>query len=85
MKLFLSAEEDAKIRNDFLNGGRGYGSIKEELHTRIMEFLRPIQERFNLISDADIAKILAESTPKAHAIAQAKAEEVYKKVGFILE
>lgn len=84
MKLFLTEEEDQKIRNDFLQWWRGYGSLKEELHVRIMDFLRPIQERFNQISDADIAKILADSTPKAYAIAQEKIEEAYKKVWFIL-
>ena len=49
-----------------------------------MGFLRPIQERYNQISDADIIKILDESTPKAQAIAQAKLDEVFKKVGFYL-
>ncbi len=84
MKLFLTPEEDAKIRSEFINGGRGYGSFKEELAQKITAFLAPIQERYNSITDADIIKMVEESTPKANAIAQAKIEEVYKKVGFIL-
>ena len=84
MKLFLTPEEDTKIRNDFLQGGRGYGSFKEELFEKIMRFLRPIQERYNQITDEDIIKIIKESTPKAQAIAEKKLDEVYKKVGFIL-
>ncbi|MBP6911112.1 tryptophan--tRNA ligase [Patescibacteria group bacterium] len=84
MKLFLTPEEDEKIRSEFINGGRGYGSFKEELAQKITTFLAPIQERYNSITDADIIKMVEESTPKANAIAQAKIEDVYKKVGFIL-
>lgn len=84
MKLFLTPEEDTKIRDDFLKGGRGYGSLKEELHEKIMNFLRPIQERYKQISDDDVRKILDESTKHAQKIAEAKIADVYKKVGFIL-
>jgi|GEM_PF-5055686 len=80
MKLFLTPEDDAKIRSDFINGGRGYGSIKEELHEKIMAFLTPIQERYRQLDDTDIIKIINESTPKAREIAQAKLDEVYKNV-----
>lgn len=84
MKLFLTPEDDAKIRSDFINGGRGYGSIKEELHEKIMAFLTPIQERYRQLDDTDIIKIINESTPKAREIAQAKLDEVYKNVWFYL-
>lgn len=84
MKLFLTPEEDAKIRSEFINGGRGYGSFKEELAERIIKFTKPIQERFNQISDDEVRKIINEATPKADAISKAKIDDVYQKVGFIL-
>lgn len=80
MKLFLNEEEDKKIRADFENGGRGYGSLKEELHERIVAFLKPIQERYNELTDEDISSILKKSTPKAAVIAQKKVDEVFQKV-----
>ena len=84
MKLFLTSEEDAKIRKEFTEGGRGYGSFKEELHQKIMAFLTPIQERFNKITDKDIEDILTESTAKMNEIAKKKIDEVFRKVGFYL-
>lgn len=84
MKLFITPEEDKKLRDDFIKGGRGYGSIKEELHQKIMDFLTPIQERYNKITDQEILAILEKSTKHANEIAQAKITDVYKKVGFIL-
>ncbi len=62
----------------------GYKEVKDYLYEKIVEFVKPIQERYNKITDEEIIAIINESTPKAQAIAQAKIEEVYKKVGFIL-
>ena len=62
----------------------GYKEVKDYLYEKIIEFVKPIQERYNKITDEEIIAIINESTPKAQAIAQKKIEEVYKKVGFSL-
>lgn len=84
LKLFLTKEEDAIRRKKYTDGGMGYKEVKDFLYEKILEFVKPIQERYNKITDDEIIAIINESTPKAQAIAQQKIEEVYKKVGFIL-
>ena len=62
----------------------GYKEVKDYLYEKVLAFVKPIQERFNQITDEEIIGIINASTPKANAIAQKKIEDVYKKVGFSL-
>lgn len=84
LKLFLTPDEDTAIRKRYTDGGMGYKEVKDYLYEKVMTFIKPIQDRYNQITDDEIIAIINESTPKANAIAEKKIEEVYKKVGFIL-
>jgi tryptophanyl-tRNA synthetase len=83
-KLFLSEDEDEQLRQRYQAGGLSYKDAKEELYDRIISFLRPIQQRYNEISDDYITTLLRDNAARAQQIAQAKIEEVYEKVGFMV-
>jgi tryptophanyl-tRNA synthetase len=69
---------------ELLYSGKGYGDFKSELSEVIIGFLTPFQERYNLISDDDIMKILEDGAEKVRPIAKVKLDEAKKKVGFIV-
>jgi tryptophanyl-tRNA synthetase len=84
LKLFLTEEEDKQIRERYLKGGLAYKDVKMYLYEKLINFLKPIQEKANSLSDEDIKQILQKGAEKANQIASKKIEDVYKKVGFIL-
>jgi hypothetical protein len=49
-----------------------------------METLTPIQKKYAEISDEEIIKVLKKWKEAVAPIAEKKVEEVYKKVGFLL-
>jgi tryptophanyl-tRNA synthetase len=61
--------------------GKGYGDFKTELAERIVEFVTPIQERYNAIDDEELESILRIGAQQAKKIAQEKMKEVRKKIG----
>jgi tryptophanyl-tRNA synthetase len=65
--------------------GKGYGDLKADLADALVEYVRPVQERYReLIGDpGEIARILAGGADRAQAIASVKLAEVYAKVGFL--
>ncbi len=64
--------------------GKGYGDFKNDLAEVIVEFLTPFQERFNVISDEEIMKVLEDGAEKVRKIAEEKMKEVKEKVGFLV-
>lgn len=83
-KFFLTPEEDKKLRERYELWGLSYKDAKEYLFEKILEFLKPIQERYKKISDKEIIDLLEKNTEIVKKIAEKKIEEVYKKVGFTL-
>lgn len=81
LKLFLSPEEDIAVRKQYTDGWLGYGTIKEVLYTKVLEFVSPIQERFAQLDDSQIYSMLETNTARANEIAQAKIDQVYQAVG----
>jgi tryptophanyl-tRNA synthetase len=63
---------------------QGYKKFKEDLAQAVVEFLEPIQKRYNEISDQEIKKILKQGKLKAEKIAQEKIKEVKEKMGIYL-
>ncbi len=65
--------------------GKGYGQFKQEVAEAVVEFLNPIQTRYQDIR-ADEAKLqqqLHEAALKARKIAQKTLNQVYNALGFI--
>jgi len=85
-KLFMTEDQDTKLRRMFTEGGVGYGDIKHYVAEIINEYLRPMREkRKELIQDPEYLKqVIKEGGEKASIIANKKMDEVRKKVGLIL-
>jgi len=61
--------------------GKGYGDFKSDLAEKIIEFVTPIQERFNAIDDNDLEQILKNGAQRAEALAEHKMKEIKNKIG----
>ena len=83
LHLFLTSEEDAELRAKYQAWGLSYKYAKEYLYEKISAMLEPIQKRFAQISDDEITALLQKHSAQAWAIAQAKLDEVYKKIAFV--
>lgn len=71
-----------EIALDFKN--QGYKEFKEALAQAIIDYLQPIQEKYNQISDDEIKMILAKGAKQAKALASEKIREVKNKMGIIV-
>ena len=83
LHLFLTPEEDAELRAKYQAWGLSYKYAKEYLYEKMSAMLEPIQKRFAQISDDEITALLEKHSAQAWAIAQAKLDEVYKKIAFV--
>lgn len=79
----LTGESRAQIEAHF--AGKGYGDLKRQVADVVIEALRPIQERYQVLMDDphELEDILAMGAERARSVAQLKLEEVKRKVGFI--
>lgn len=66
--------------------GKMYGHLKIELGELVVEYLRPMQERFYQIRDneAELKAILENGAQRAREQAQKTLKEVHKTIGFVL-
>jgi tryptophanyl-tRNA synthetase len=64
--------------------GKGYADFKNDLAEVVVANLRPIQEKMNSLSDAEVLQILQDGAAKVRPLAEKKMEEVKNKIGFIL-
>ncbi len=83
-KLFLTPEENEALRKRYLAWWLSYKDAKEYLFEKIMEFIRPIQEKYAEIKDEEIIDLLEKNAKIVNKIAEKKIAEVYKKIGFSL-
>jgi tryptophanyl-tRNA synthetase len=65
--------------------GKGYADFKKGLTESLVEFLRPVRERYaELMADqAELARLLSVGAEKAQAVASKTLAEVYEAVGFL--
>lgn len=65
--------------------GKGYGQFKQEVAEAVVEFLNPIQTRYQEIraDEAKLQRQLHEAAIKARKIAQKTLNQVYNALGFI--
>jgi tryptophanyl-tRNA synthetase len=80
----LSGQTREAIEAHFV--GKGYGALKSDVTELVIESLRPIRERFELlIADAaELDRILAIGAAQARAVADPKLNEIKEKIGFVL-
>lgn len=65
--------------------GKGYADLKAGLGEALVEYLRPVQERYRELSadPGELARLLEIGADKARAVAQKTLASVYEKVGFL--
>ncbi|MBU1132307.1 tryptophan--tRNA ligase [Patescibacteria group bacterium] len=75
----VSGNSIKEIEGEFEN--KGYGDFKKELAERIIEFLTPLQERFEAIDDNELDQVLENGKQRAETLAKKKLKEVKDKIG----
>lgn len=63
--------------------GKGYAQLKEDLAEATVQFLRPLQERANAISDHELQRTLERGRDQARAIAAVTLKEVMQRRGIV--
>jgi tryptophanyl-tRNA synthetase len=75
----LTAQTPDEIESHFAN--KGYAHLKQELAEITIEFLRPLREKVESISNKELGAILDQGRHKAQGIAQATLETVMARLG----
>ncbi len=75
----LTNQSPDEIESYFSN--RGYAALKQELADVTVEFLRPLREKVESISDNDLGAILHQGKHKAQGIAQVTLATVMARMG----
>ena len=81
----LTGKSEDEVVADFADA-RGYGDLKARVAEVVVEYVRPIRERFNeLMQDhAELDRILALGAERAREIAEPKIVEMKERMGFIV-
>jgi tryptophanyl-tRNA synthetase len=61
--------------------GKGYRDFKTDLADRIIDFLKPIQEKFNAIEDNELDLIFKSGAKQAKDIASKKLKQIHQTIG----
>lgn len=75
----MTGKSQQEVEDHF--AGKGYAQLKGDLAEATIEFLRPIQQRVNEITDEQLDEILERGREKASKIAGATLDQVYERVG----
>jgi tryptophanyl-tRNA synthetase len=81
--LVVSKDEIAKMRDQFLKGGTGYGDFKKQLFEKLWEYFAPMRKRREeILSDKSyIDNVLARGAERANEIADQVMQRVRNAVG----
>ena len=80
LKLFLTEDEDKIVREKYLTWNFSFKEMKQYLFEKIMDFVKPIQEKYNQLTDEEVIKILEQNEEKANKIANENIKKVYKNI-----
>ncbi|GAA8358421.1 tryptophan--tRNA ligase [Helicobacter pylori] len=79
--MLLSDESPEKIEERFKN--KGYGDFKKELAEVVIQSLKPIQERYQEVSDDEVKAVLNCGAEKARPLARATYQKAKELMGLI--
>ncbi|MGL2371333.1 tryptophan--tRNA ligase [Helicobacter pylori] len=79
--MLLSDESPEKIEERFKN--KGYGDFKKELAEIVIQSLKPIQERYQEISDDEVKAVLNCGVEKARPLARATYQKAKELMGLV--
>ena len=77
----LTGKTGPEVEDHF--AGKGYAQLKNDLAEKTIEFLRPLQERAQGISDAELQQILGQGAERARNIASTTLHDVMKRRGVV--
>jgi len=75
----ITGQQPHEVEEHF--AGKGYAQLKGQLADVTVEFLRPIQQRVDEITNEKLDDILNQGREKAEKIASATLKDVFEKVG----
>ena len=75
----ITAQSPQQVEEHF--AGKGYAQLKADLAETTVEFLRPIQQRVQEITDEQLDRILDQGREKARQIANVTLREVFQRTG----
>jgi tryptophanyl-tRNA synthetase len=75
----ITGKSQAEVEDHF--AGQGYARLKGDLASATIEFLGPIQQRVQAITDAELDEILDQGRQKASRIARATLQQVFERTG----
>lgn len=83
-KLLATAEQQQKMRANYLGGNYGYGHAKQELFELITEKFQTEREKYHhyMGNLEELDRLLKIGAEKAHRVADAVLERVREKLGF---
>lgn len=76
-----SGQDIEKIEKEFKD--KGYGKFKQALAEVLINYLSPIQEKYNSTSEKEVQKVLEEGAEKARKVASQTLQKVKKTVGLL--
>lgn len=83
----LLADEDqvATMRQNYINGGWGYGHTKKAIFELILEKYADVREKFNYYMEnkGELDKVLAEGADKARLVAKDVISRTRQKLGYL--
>jgi tryptophanyl-tRNA synthetase len=74
---------EAELQKLYEDKKGNYKELKQALAEDLKDFLRPMTERRNKLTDEEVERIMTEGGQKMRAVVHAKMEEVRRKVGLI--
>ncbi len=80
LKLFLDEKEDENIRKKYETWDFSFKDMKVLLYEKIINFVEPIQKKYNNITDEEVEKILIENEKKANKIANENIQKIYNAI-----
>ncbi|MBI3946083.1 MAG: tryptophan--tRNA ligase [Armatimonadetes bacterium] len=63
--------------------GKGYAEFKRDLAESVIEHLRPFQERYAALDDAEVLRLLADGADRARAVAACTMHRVKERMGLV--
>jgi len=83
-KLIITAEEDVELRKQYINGGLGWKDAKDNLIEALDNFIKPLREKYESISDEEAIKVIQDGNKKIRPVIEKKLNEIKGKVGLII-
>jgi tryptophanyl-tRNA synthetase len=82
--LFLTKEERDIVVEKYKKGGMGYKEAKDMCIEAVENFIAPIREKFNSITDEEVKEILNKGKEQVRPLVEKQMERVRKAVGVSL-